>query len=266
MLIDWTIYGLLTWALAAMLNATAFKVQPASRTTAWVATVAVFLFNLVAMTALQYIRYQAISDSLGVKVMPRSPLDAVGAFTFAWIFFALIRKRPKVGKATGDVLADAAPSSSSPLNQTSAEPKPLPLTETTEKARLAPTNFDEALWAQALTEFEGSNRRAGLWARSFSQAGGNEATAKAAYLGSRVLELERERKAEVAEQEQLKCQREERERLAKLAEAESAYALLPKGKCPNCAAVQALTANECTKCRAVFGSNAAWKLVPLNET
>ena len=105
MLIDWAIYGLLIWALAALLNATAFKEQPASKKTAWVATVAVFFVNLVAMTALQYLRYQAISDSLGFKVTPRSPLDVVSALTFAMVFFALLRKQPKVGKAKGDMTA-----------------------------------------------------------------------------------------------------------------------------------------------------------------
>jgi hypothetical protein len=48
---------------------------------------------------------------------------------------------------------------------------------------------DESLWAQAISEFEGEGRRVGLWAKSFSQANGNEAQAKAQYLKLRVAEL-----------------------------------------------------------------------------
>lgn len=47
----------------------------------------------------------------------------------------------------------------------------------------------ESLWAQALTEFESSSRRLGLWARSLAESNGNESVAKAAYLRARVSEL-----------------------------------------------------------------------------
>ena len=95
MFIDWFLYGLLTWGLVAVLNATAFKAQPASRTTAWTLTIAVFIVNLAAMTALQFLRYRVISENLGFEIKPRGPLDAVGALTFSWLFFALLRKSPK---------------------------------------------------------------------------------------------------------------------------------------------------------------------------
>lgn len=81
--------------------------------------------------------------------------------------------------------------------------------------RTNPTHSDESLWARALAELEGQGRRPGLWARSFSAARGDEAVAKASYLGARVLELEGERQAAIAEQAQLANPKEERERLAK---------------------------------------------------
>lgn len=52
---------------------------------------------------------------------------------------------------------------------------------------------DEELWERALTELEGRNRRAGLWARAFAESGGDAAAAKAAYLRLRVAQLARER-------------------------------------------------------------------------
>ena len=55
---------------------------------------------------------------------------------------------------------------------------------------------DEELWAFALGEFESEDRRAGLWAKCFSLAGGIESSAKAAYLSQRVLELQHEQEAE----------------------------------------------------------------------
>ena len=48
---------------------------------------------------------------------------------------------------------------------------------------------EESLWALALREFEGGNRRAGLWARVYAEADGHESQAKAAYLRARVHEL-----------------------------------------------------------------------------
>ena len=47
----------------------------------------------------------------------------------------------------------------------------------------------EAHWAAALLELEGTERRAGLWAKSFAGAGGVEAAAKAAYLSDRTAQL-----------------------------------------------------------------------------
>lgn len=48
----------------------------------------------------------------------------------------------------------------------------------------------ESLWEQALSEFENGPRKAGLWAKVFSEADGNESQAKARYLKVRVQQLE----------------------------------------------------------------------------
>ena len=125
---------------------------------------------------------------------------------------------------------------------------------------------DEELWARALAEFESPSRRPGLWAQSFSESSGNESAAKASYLEARVLELRMEHQAALAEQERVARQQVERERLANLAEEERVYALLPKGQCPNCNTLLPLTSEACPKCKAMFGPNSAWQLIPLKET
>jgi MORN repeat len=51
---------------------------------------------------------------------------------------------------------------------------------------------DEQHWAAALTEFDSDDRRAGLWARVYAEAQGNEASAKANYLKARATELYQE--------------------------------------------------------------------------
>jgi len=62
----------------------------------------------------------------------------------------------------------------------------------------------EQLWADALTEFESASRRPGLWAKSFAQASGNDAMAKANYLRFRVEELEFEAKSQSDEERRKK--------------------------------------------------------------
>jgi hypothetical protein len=57
----------------------------------------------------------------------------------------------------------------------------------------------ERFWSMALAEFESESRRPGLWARLFAEAGGNETSAKAAYLKARVAELENEPPAFISE-------------------------------------------------------------------
>lgn len=61
---------------------------------------------------------------------------------------------------------------------------------------------DEKLWAQALAEVDGAERRPGLWAKSFAEASGDESSAKAAYLSARVAEMQRARRAAKLEAEQ----------------------------------------------------------------
>lgn len=125
---------------------------------------------------------------------------------------------------------------------------------------------DEELWANAIAEFEGRDRRPGLWAKSFAEAKGNESVAKASYLTARVAELRDKRASALALQERSAKRAQEELRLARLSEEEKAYALLPKARCPNCEHVVPLRSEACPKCRALFGPDSSWKPIPLKES
>lgn len=49
---------------------------------------------------------------------------------------------------------------------------------------------------------------------------------------------------------------------AKLDEEQRAYAMKPKGSCPNCKAIIPLDSESCPKCKAQFGPGAAWQIRP----
>lgn len=98
MVVDWLVYGLIIWGLVTVLNKTAFKAQPASKGAAWGLTILVFFLSVVAISAAKVIQYQAISDSVGVPISPRNPLDMGGALVFASLFYSFLN-RMKRGKS-----------------------------------------------------------------------------------------------------------------------------------------------------------------------
>ena len=267
MILDWLIYGVLMWGLVALLNATAFKREPATSATAWTLTLAMFFVNLVVMTALQQLRYRVISQDLGFEIKPKGPLDAVGAFAFSWIFYSLLRKRSKP-QLTRIAHVPSEASAQPPASVLVPTIIAIPRTpEPTSSASARSEGPEEQFWSAAFNEFESSSRRTGLWAMAFSETQGNEAVAKATYLRLRARELEREHLVILAASERRDRERLREAELARLSEEERAYELLPKGKCPNssCATIMPLSAKNCSKCGAVFGGS-GWNLAPLDET
>lgn len=266
MLLDWLIYGLLTWGLVALLNTTAFKHQPASRAIAWTLTVVMFFVSLIAMTALQILRYKAISDDLGFTIQPKSPLDFIGAFTFSWFFFSLLRKSPKSASMTPAPMSASA--SMGPAESSVEAPRlqPRPSMAIHVPLHTQCTGLTEEFWAAALSEFEGTSRRPGLWARAFADAQGNEAVAKATYLRDRASELAHEHQMRLAEQERQSRQLAQEPELEHLSAEQQAYELLPKGRCPNasCLSVIPLSEKSCSKCGAIFGGS-GWNLTPIAD-
>jgi hypothetical protein len=122
---------------------------------------------------------------------------------------------------------------------------------------------DEILWEQAMKEADSELRRPGLWAKCFAEAGGVEPAAKARYMAARFGEAKAARVAALKSQEEAQADAAEELRLGRLDEAERAYERLPKGSCPSCEAVIPLSAHICPRCKAMFGSDAAWSIRPL---
>lgn len=154
------------------------------------------------------------------------------------------------------------------------------VTHDTSPTRPAKTNIEppEEYWAQALHECESATMKAGLWAKAFAEASGDERISKATYIRLRATQLQQQRLANEqaqwmerdqelqAEQERQKAQEAElAELLAKMPEAQHAQALLPKGRCPACDAVILLDSEKCPKCTAVFSADSEWKIKPLSQ-
>ena len=281
MLVDWLVYGLLVFGAAKLLNSTLFKLKPASRSTAWVLTILIFVVSIVALTVLKVLRYKIISDSVGVSINLKNPLDMSGAFVFAWLFFSLLKREEKNKQQ---------PSTSEPPVNVVSHTMSMPPTESVTptvasnyseqkpQLTLVASVTDEGLWAQALEEFESSSRRAGLWARVFAEANGDESLAKAGYLRLRVDELESEKQKlfAIEHQKQIDIAREielenlrvkEALRQEALIAEQKAYELLPKGVCPNpnCGAVIPLSLTTCSSCYTVLASTGKWSIKPLVE-
>jgi hypothetical protein len=152
-----------------------------------------------------------------------------------------------------EVAPDTPPQRSSPEKNPSESQKP----------SSTATNLQEEFWAEALREYESTARRPGLYARFFSEAQGNEAVAKANYLRFRLEELSAEYQRHINAKEEAEREAREQAKLSKQTEEQRAYEMLPKGRCPNCEAVIPLSTTECPKCRAVFGADSAWKILPI---
>lgn len=98
---------------------------------------------------------------------------------------------------------------------------------------------EEELWAIAAQEMDSQGRRAGLWAKAFAEAQGNEPTARANYLKWRVLQLQHELSPvgnKPKKRSVLRVNRGNR------------FALTELGQCPNCDALISLMSDECPKC------------------
>jgi hypothetical protein len=130
-------------------------------------------------------------------------------------------------------------------------------------ARAMPLVPSEENWKRAVEEFEGNRRREGLWGKSFAEANGNEAVAKAKYLQVRAAELAEADLADAQETARVvEAKRLAQEEAVRLA-AQREYDAKPKGICPSCKGTILLNAIECPKCHAMFGAGAAWKVLPL---
>lgn len=136
----------------------------------------------------------------------------------------------------------------------------------------------EEFWAQALHECESSAMKAGLWAKAFADANGDDRVAKATYMRLRAMQLqaqyvENQQALKLARDQQLLAEQELQkaqeaaaaELLAKMNEEERAQFLLPHGRCPACDALIPIASEACPHCTALFTADSKWKIKPLRS-
>lgn len=192
MLVDWLVYGLIIWGLATVLNKTAFKAQPASKVAAWGLTFLVFFMSVAALSAAKVIRYQVISDSFGVPISPKNPLDIVGAFVFAWLFYTFLN-RAKGEKHSAPVAVSVAPVHSQATYE-SVVPVVADFSKTVfpENHSSIPSQTvidEDRVYAEIANELEGGVTDKGLWTRLFAECGGDEKQTKVQYIKQRAERL-----------------------------------------------------------------------------
>jgi hypothetical protein len=91
--IDWLIYGLLVLGMAQLLNAAVFKKKPAPPAVAVALTIVVFFVNLAALDVSETLRHNFIPESAAMRSDGHDSLKMGGAFVFALIFFAFLKRR-----------------------------------------------------------------------------------------------------------------------------------------------------------------------------
>ncbi|WP_213955315.1 MULTISPECIES: hypothetical protein [unclassified Variovorax] len=175
---------------------------------------------------------------------------------------------PTVAKKLISIDAAASVIAAKPIAMKTKDPLPNAPTIATEinESHEIP---EEDSWAQALSEFESSGRRPGVYARAFAEASGDEAAAKAKYLNIRAHELHANHlQLEAARQVEEKQRAAEERR--KVEESESdfqkqqrARAAIVWGRCPMCDWFLPLGTTSCPHCDATLGAGAAWDVIPI---
>jgi uncharacterized RDD family membrane protein YckC len=108
------------------------------------------------------------------------------------------------------------------------------------------------LWENAMAECNSGLRKAGLWARCFAEADGDENKAQARYMKFRVAE-EQQRIDDETKVAQSTTHYQAKHDATKTAQVEAnSKAKGQKGLCPNCSGSVFLDASECVHCKAWF--------------
>lgn len=115
---------------------------------------------------------------------------------------------------------------------------------------------NEKLWEDALSEFE-NQRRAGLWAKVFAEANGNEQVAKAKYLQARVAELTIQARSQITARLEQEWLTQTQQNLAREeSQNREAYEPTSFGVCPNLECQEVIPAwnKACPNCGLAFNS------------
>jgi hypothetical protein len=73
-----------------------FSKQGASKAVLWGLTVAVFFVNLVGMSVMKLLRYEAVSQEIGVPLDGGGSGDFPGAMVMTVIFYYMLKRREEV--------------------------------------------------------------------------------------------------------------------------------------------------------------------------
>jgi hypothetical protein len=270
MLIDFLIYGLFICGLAAALNISIFRKQPATRKTAWALTVGIFFVNAIAWSVLQLVRFRFLSQDLGLEIKP-DPSNFLGsvtvpAFAGCWLFFGLLRKFPRhteISYESGTSFVESSEfnHNSQPLQKTkllsaiavSTPPRAAPMT--------APQRIpidEDRIYALIAEELETGTPEKGLWTRLFAECGGEEKQLKVLYIrqrAERLIAAERARLEQTALEGIANAERRvELSTVEPASSTESEYtheipeAPLTVKSCPSCRAINAGDLITCFRC------------------
>lgn len=92
------VYVVVVLAVALMANKFFLNSHPVKRWVAWLVTVCLFFITEIVLTYLSYKVHMELSIEAGQTVLPNKFLTLSSPFVVCWIFFATLRKVPKVSK------------------------------------------------------------------------------------------------------------------------------------------------------------------------
>lgn len=224
-------------------------------------TKTIYWFSLLAALFFSIILDAGYKEISGLKLSP---------FLMAVVIFGLTFRKPSASKLSTQVAQTKlqSPPITTKLAQTSEiseTKKQLPTAQINSMTALTVGNED--LWAQALAEFDSDQRKTGLWAHSYAEADGNEATAKARYIKTRANALIAESEALLLAKQKERAEQAQMIEENRLAAIAAKLLSEPKGECPNCESIIPVESSNCAKCKAIFktdtGENTNWAVKPL---
>jgi len=196
MLVDWLIYGLFVFGVAKLLNATLFKLKPASRPVAWILTILMLVVSLAALSALKVLRYQILSDDIGVPIKPQNPFEWSIAFFSAWLFYSIlnveVKNREQASTVRPPISATPAFSNAHTRDETPTA-QHVPQAPTVDRHTAPPTlsspESTNEIYSLIAEELEAGRPDKGLWTRLFAECGGDEKNTKVLYIKQRAEHL-----------------------------------------------------------------------------
>jgi hypothetical protein len=200
-------YALAFFGLAKLLNSFVFGRKPASKITCWVLSGLVFFFSGLLFPISQILSLHLVNEIFGTNYRYSGNAGSAGpgSLLATVVFFLTISRRFKsnffksvfsFSLITKSRTADNFAATSSPVSDPERLPEDktgravLPSSTVEQESKLGLAEPTHRAWELALLEFDGPERRAGLWAQIFAAHGGGENSSKAEYLKVRAKEIQ----------------------------------------------------------------------------